>query len=55
MTDAKRGYLAVALAAGAVYALAMGIRQAQPLFISAINSHTGVGYAGISLAFAVAQ
>ena len=55
MTNANRGYLAVALAAGAVYALGMGIRQAQPLFISAINSHTGVGYASISLAFAVAQ
>ena len=55
MTETKRGYLAVALAAGAVYALGMGIRQAQPLFISAINSHTGVGYASISLAFAVAQ
>ena len=55
MTETKRGYLAVALAAGAVYALGMGVRQSQPLFISAINSHTGVGYASISLAFAVAQ
>ncbi|MBI3371000.1 MAG: MFS transporter [Betaproteobacteria bacterium] len=55
MTEAKRGYLAVALAAGAVFALSLGVRQAQPLFISAINSHTGVGYASISLAFAVAQ
>lgn len=55
MTESKRGYLAVALAAGAVFALSLGIRQAQPLFISAINSHTGVGYASISLAFAVAQ
>jgi predicted MFS family arabinose efflux permease len=47
--------LAVALAAGAIFALGLGIRQAQPLFIGPINSATGIGYASISLAFAVAQ
>ena len=51
----ERKFLMVALAAGAVFALGLGIRQAQPLFISAINSHTGIGYATISLAFGVAQ
>lgn len=55
MTQADRRFLAVALAAGAMFALGLGIRQAQPLFISAINSHTGIGYATISLAFGVAQ
>ena len=55
MTTASRNYVAVALAAGAVFALVLGIRQAQPLFISAINSHTAVGYATISLAFGIAQ
>jgi predicted MFS family arabinose efflux permease len=50
-----RSYLAVAIAAGAVFALALGIRQAQPLFIGPINSATGIGYAAISLAFAVGQ
>jgi len=55
MTTASRNYVAVALAAGAVFALGLGIRQAQPLFISAINSHTAVGYATISLAFGIAQ
>jgi predicted MFS family arabinose efflux permease len=55
MTDRHRGYLAVALAAGAVFALGLGVRQAQPLFIGALNSHTGAGYATISLAFAVGQ
>ena len=45
----------VALAAGAVFALGLGIRQSQPLFISAINSQTGVGYATLSLAFGIAQ
>jgi predicted MFS family arabinose efflux permease len=55
MTSSTRGYLPVALAAGAVFALGLGVRQAQPLFISPINSATGVGYASISLAFAVGQ
>lgn len=55
MSQQARSYLAVALAAGAVFGLALGIRSAQPLFISAINSHTGAGYAAISLAFGVAQ
>jgi predicted MFS family arabinose efflux permease len=55
MTSQSRGYLAVALAAGAVFALGLGIRQAQPLFIGPINSATGIGYAAISLAFAVGQ
>jgi predicted MFS family arabinose efflux permease len=51
----NRSFMALALAAGAIFGLALGIRTAQPLFISAINSHTGVGYATISLAFGVAQ
>jgi MFS family permease len=55
VTAHARSYLAVALAAGAVFALGLGIRQAQPLFIGPINSATGIGYATISLAFAVAQ
>jgi len=55
MSSPARSYLALAIAAGAVFALALGIRQAQPLFISAINSSTGVGYATISLAFGIAQ
>ncbi|MGQ0547081.1 MAG: MFS transporter [Betaproteobacteria bacterium] len=49
------GYLAVALAAGAVFAFGLGLRQAQPLFIGALNSHTAAGYATISLAFGIAQ
>lgn len=55
MSAQSRSYVAVALAAGAVFALGLGVRQAQPLFISAINSYTAVGYATISLAFAVGQ
>ncbi len=55
MTASARGYIGVSIAAGAVFALGLGIRQAQPLFISAINSHTAVGYATISLAFGIGQ
>ena len=55
MSQQARSYLAVALAAGAVFALGLGVRQAQPLFIGPINSATGIGYAAISLAFAVGQ
>lgn len=55
MSTSQRSALWVAIAAGAVFALGLGIRQAQPLFISALNSHTAVGYATISLAFGVGQ
>ena len=55
MAAQTRGYLAVALAAGAVFALGLGVRQSQALFIGPINSATGIGYASISLAFAVGQ
>ena len=55
MSNQARGYLAVALAAGAVFALGLGVRQSQALFIGPINSSTGIGYAAISLAFAVGQ
>ncbi|WP_354683006.1 MFS transporter [Cupriavidus necator] len=51
----SRSHLAIALAAGAVFALGLGLRQAQPLFLSLLNSHTGVGYATVSLAFGVSQ
>ena len=55
MTAQNRSFLAVAIAASAVFALGLGIRNAQPLFISAVNSSTGVGYVALSLAFGIAQ
>ena len=55
MSQQARSYFAVALAAGAIFALGLGVRQAQPLFIGPINSATGIGYAAISLAFAIGQ
>jgi predicted MFS family arabinose efflux permease len=51
----SRSHLTIALAAGAVFALGLGLRQSLPLFISLLNSHTGVGYATVSLAFGVSQ
>src|SRR3954469_15226284 len=51
----QKNYLAIALAAGAIFALGLGVRQSQALFIGPINSSTGIGYAAISLAFAVGQ
>ena len=47
--------MALALAAGAIFGLGLGMRNALPLFISAINSSTAMGYATISLAFGVQQ
>ncbi len=38
-----------------MFALGLGVRQSQALFISPINSATGIGYAAISVAFAVGQ
>jgi predicted MFS family arabinose efflux permease len=55
VSQQNRAHISIALAAGAVFALALGLRQAQPLFIGPLNSHTGIGYATISLAFGVAQ
>ena len=55
MSALHRNALAVALVAGAIFALGLGVRQAQALFIGPINSSTGIGYASISLAFAVGQ
>jgi predicted MFS family arabinose efflux permease len=50
-----RRQLWVIIAAGLVFALIFGVRQSVALFISPINSATGLGIASISLAFAVAQ
>jgi predicted MFS family arabinose efflux permease len=45
----------VLLAAAGTFALTMGARQSMGLFLSAINTHTGLGLASISLAFAFGQ
>src|SRR5256886_12637773 len=50
-----RGQWWIIAAAGLVFALVFGVRQSQALFISPLNSATGLGIASISLAFAAAQ
>ena len=45
----------VLLAAAAAFALTMGVRQTMGLYLSPLNSATGLGMANISLAFAFGQ
>ena len=45
----------VLLAAGGTFALTMGVRQTMGLFLSPLNTSTGLGIASISLAFAFGQ
>ncbi len=51
----NKSFWGLVIAAGSIFGLALGIRTAQPLFISPINSETAMGYATISLGFAIAQ
>jgi MFS family permease len=63
MTQAKRAFSAhrpmalwlVLLAAAGTFALTMGVRQTMGLFLSPINTATGLGIGSISLAFAFGQ
>ena len=45
----------VLLAAGGTFALTMGMRQSMGLFVGTLNTHTGIGLASVSLAFAFGQ
>src|SRR4051812_17835139 len=45
----------VLLAAGGTFALTMGARQTMGLFLSSLNTSTGLGIGSISLAFAFGQ
>ncbi|HEU5293450.1 MAG TPA: MFS transporter [Burkholderiaceae bacterium] len=56
--DAPRALPALAwvlLAAAGTFALTMGARQSMGLFVSTLNTNTGIGLAGVSLAFAMGQ
>ena len=57
MTDTKRAtaFWLVLLAAAGTFALTMGTRQTMGLFLSPLNTATGLGLASISLAFAFGQ
>ncbi len=50
-----RKQLWIIVSAGLVFALVFGVRQSQALFISPLNTATGLGIGAISLAFACAQ
>jgi predicted MFS family arabinose efflux permease len=55
-TQAKRTVMWLVLLAGAgTFALTMGTRQTMGLFLSPLNTSTGLGLANISLAFAFGQ
>src|SRR6478735_5658633 len=45
----------VLLAAAGTFALTMGVRQTMGLFLSSLNTSTGLGIGSISLAFAFGQ
>jgi len=51
----RRNVYLVLAAAAAIFGLTLGIRTALALFISAINTQTGLGLVAISFAFAVSQ
>jgi predicted MFS family arabinose efflux permease len=55
MTQQTRSALAVTLAAAAFLMVTMGVRQSFGLFISPLNSSTGLGIATISFALAIGQ
>ena len=55
MPDRSRAALVVTLAAAAFLMVTMGVRQAFGLFISPLNSSTGLGIAAISFALAIGQ
>ena len=55
MTERLRPLGWVLLAAGGTFALTMGARQTMGLFVGSINTATGIGLGGVSLAFAFGQ
>jgi hypothetical protein len=56
VNDSRRGGLwLVLLAAAGTYALRLGARQTMCLFLSPLNTATGLGLTSISLAFAFGQ
>ncbi|MCY7308346.1 MAG: MFS transporter, partial [Rhodoferax sp.] len=52
---ASYGFWLVLFAAAGIFALTMGTRQSMALFLGPLNTATALGFANISLAFAVGQ
>jgi MFS family permease len=55
MAPAARAYWPLVISATAILAVTMGIRQSLGLFVSPLNTSTGVGIVGVSFALAVGQ
>lgn len=55
MAAPMRPLLLVLVAAAGLFALTMGARQSMGLFLGSLNTHTGLGLASVSLAFAFGQ
>ena len=53
--SAKRHYWALVISAGLILAVTMGIRNVLGLFVSPLNTSTGLGIVTISFALAVGQ
>ncbi len=53
--SAKRDYWVLVLCASAILMITMGVRQSLGLFVSPLNSATGLGIVTISFALAVGQ
>ncbi len=51
----KRLFWTLVLSSAAIMAVTMGARQSMGLFVSPLNSHTGLGIVSISLAMAIGQ
>ncbi len=55
MSGARPAYWGLVLAASAILMITMGVRQSLGLYVSPINSATGVGIVAISFALAIGQ
>ncbi len=54
-SQGRQHYWTITLVAAAILMITMGIRQSMGLFLSPLNTATGLGIATISFAFAIAQ
>jgi MFS family permease len=55
MSPSARQYWTLAIAGAAIFAVTMGIRQSLGLFVSPLNTSTGLGIVTVSFALAVGQ
>ena len=55
MSNKSQNYWTIVLAAAAILMVTMGSRQSMGLFVSPLNTTTGLGIASISFAMAIGQ